>query len=77
MFFFTIFDPDTREVLSHKTCSHVDQVLANIPAGLDAAIGHLDRGEPVPLDVAPITDAIGSPALDLTASGEDAPAEQE
>jgi len=51
MLHFTVFDPASRQVLSHKVCSHPDDVLLNVPEGMLATPGHLDRSQPVPEDV--------------------------
>lgn len=49
MILFTVFDPATRAVLSHKSVSHSDMVGYSIPNGAAALVGrHIPFDEPVP-----------------------------
>lgn len=49
MILFTVFDPATRAVLSHKSVSHLEMVGYQIPNGLATLVGrHVPFDELVP-----------------------------
>lgn len=39
MILITVFDPQTRKVLSHKSVSHADMVLVSLHEGTNAVVG--------------------------------------